>query len=58
LPPEIDPELLADLIYGVKWYRLLFGHAPLDERLTSQLVDLIKRLGERGDESTQSEKGL
>ena len=31
-PAHADLDLLVDIAYGVLWYRLLIGHAPLDER--------------------------
>jgi AcrR family transcriptional regulator len=31
LPAGADLDLLVDVAYGVLWYRLLVGHAPLDE---------------------------
>jgi AcrR family transcriptional regulator len=31
LPADADLDLLVDVAYGVLWYRLLIGHAPLDE---------------------------
>lgn len=38
LPPETDCEVLADLIYGAMWYRLLAQHAPLDEQYAHAIV--------------------
>jgi AcrR family transcriptional regulator len=34
-------ELIADLIYGPYWYRLLVGHAPLDEEFARAQVKLV-----------------
>ncbi len=34
-------ELIADLIYGPYWYRLLVGHAPLDEAFARAQVNLV-----------------
>ena len=44
LPPDSDPGLLADIIYGAKWYRLMSQHAPLDKAFAQQLVDLVMHL--------------
>jgi hypothetical protein len=44
LPPDADPDLLADIIYGAKWYRLLSDHAPLDTAFAQQLVNLVLHL--------------
>lgn len=45
LSADVNPELLADMIYGAKWNRLLFGHASLDARMASQMVKLVSCLG-------------
>jgi AcrR family transcriptional regulator len=41
--PELDPELLIDVVYGVLWYRLLLDHAPLDDEAGRRLADLVLR---------------
>lgn len=42
LSPKADLEMLVDMAYGVLWYRLLVGHAPLDDdaarRLAASLI--------------------
>jgi AcrR family transcriptional regulator len=38
---EADADYAADLIYGVMWYRLLVGHAPIDDTLAEQLVATV-----------------
>lgn len=38
--PEKDIELLMDIIFGAMWYRLLVGHAPIDERFAKELTSL------------------
>jgi AcrR family transcriptional regulator len=38
---EADVDYAADLIYGVMWYRLLVGHAPIDDTLAEQLVATV-----------------
>ncbi|MFD4605080.1 TetR-like C-terminal domain-containing protein [Streptomyces sp. NPDC058464] len=39
----LDPDLLIDVVHGVLWYRLLLGHAPLDEAAGRQPADLVVR---------------
>jgi AcrR family transcriptional regulator len=43
IAPDMDLELLIDVIYGVLWYRLLLDHAPLDEAAGRQLAALVMR---------------
>lgn len=43
LEPGADCELLADLIYGAMWYRLLARHASLDEQYAHDIVDMLFR---------------
>lgn len=33
-----DGELITDVLYGVMWYRLLVGHAPLNDELAHDLI--------------------
>jgi AcrR family transcriptional regulator len=33
---------LVDVVYGAMWYRLIFGHRPLDDKLAAFLSDLVK----------------
>jgi AcrR family transcriptional regulator len=44
LAPDTNLEVLADLIYGAKWYRFLLYPAPLDETFAREIVKLIHRL--------------
>jgi AcrR family transcriptional regulator len=37
-------ELVVDLVWGTMWYRILSGHAPVDERLAEELADAVVRL--------------
>lgn len=37
-------ELLVDLVFGAKWYRLLTGHAAMDTPFADELTDMIVRL--------------
>jgi AcrR family transcriptional regulator len=38
LAPDADLDMLADMAYGVLYYRLLVGHAPLDEEAARSLA--------------------
>jgi len=38
LAADADLDLLVDAAYGVLWYRLLIGHAPLDSRAARDLA--------------------
>ena len=39
--PPIPQPTLIDVVFGTLWYRLLAGHAPADERLATELTQLI-----------------
>jgi len=43
LRPDEDVELLLDVVFGVLWYRMLIGHAPLTRRAADQLAALVLR---------------
>lgn len=43
LPADADIALLTDVVFGVLWYRLLVGHAELDDRTADQLAILLTR---------------
>lgn len=47
LPPEVDPDVLADQVYGAKWYRFLLYPAPLDDSYARTLVNHILCLNKR-----------
>jgi AcrR family transcriptional regulator len=38
LPASPPPGLLADIVFGVIWYRVLAGHRPLDDGLPAELT--------------------
>jgi AcrR family transcriptional regulator len=38
-----DLDMLVDMVYGVLYYRLLIGHAPLDERAAQSLAAELTR---------------
>lgn len=41
--PDIDPELVLDLVYGPILYRLLMQHKALDTKLADRLLDHLLR---------------
>jgi AcrR family transcriptional regulator len=43
-----DLDMLADLAYGVLWYRLLIGHAPLDAGAARDLAAHLIAAGQAG----------
>ncbi|MBJ6763812.1 TetR/AcrR family transcriptional regulator [Myxococcaceae bacterium JPH2] len=45
LAADADLFLLVDMAFGVMWYRLLVGHAPLDRALAHELATLLLRAG-------------
>jgi AcrR family transcriptional regulator len=44
LAPDTNLDVLADLIYGAKWYRFLLYPAPLDDTFAREIAALILRL--------------
>ncbi|HEX4891858.1 MAG TPA: TetR-like C-terminal domain-containing protein, partial [Hyphomicrobiaceae bacterium] len=41
--PDLDVELMLDVIHGAFWYRLLSGTAdPLDDAFADDLVELLR----------------
>ena len=45
LAPDADLDMLADMVYGVLYYRLLVGHAPLDAAAARSLAAELTRSG-------------
>jgi AcrR family transcriptional regulator len=45
LAPDADLDMLADMVYGVLYYRLLVGHAPLDAAAARTLTAELTRSG-------------
>jgi AcrR family transcriptional regulator len=41
LPPGVSPGTVADVVFGVIWYRLLATRQPLDHRLVDELVTVL-----------------
>lgn len=44
----LDIELLLDLLAGPFYFRTLFGHAPVDRRMTRHVVDDVLKIIARG----------
>jgi len=42
--PEQNLEMLIDIVFGTMWYRLLIGHAPIDESFANELTETIIKL--------------
>jgi AcrR family transcriptional regulator len=40
--PDLDLEAAVDVLYGPLYYRLLFGHLPLEEEAIQPLIDLAR----------------
>jgi AcrR family transcriptional regulator len=43
LRPDADPEAAIDVVFGPAMYRLVAGHAPLDEAAADAIVDVAVR---------------
>jgi AcrR family transcriptional regulator len=43
LAPDADLDMLVDMAYGVLYYRLLVGHARLDEKAAGSLAAELTR---------------
>jgi AcrR family transcriptional regulator len=43
LAPDADLDMLVDMAYGVLYYRLLVGHAPLDQEAARSLATALPR---------------
>ncbi len=46
--PDADLDMLVDMAYGVLYYRLLVGHAPLDGEAARSLAAALRRGGGAG----------
>ena len=46
LAADADLDMLVDMAYGVLYYRLLIGHAPLDEKAARSLATELTRSAE------------
>lgn len=56
LPVDFEPELAIDIMSGAIWYRLLLGHAPLDDAYADGIVRVaingILSLGDAAERSS------
>ncbi len=43
LPDGLSPDTVADVVFGVIWYRLLATDRPLDEELADELTTILGR---------------
>ncbi len=43
LRPDVDPEVAIDMVFGPAMYRLVAGHAPLDDAAADAIVDAAIR---------------
>lgn len=50
ISPAADLGVLADLLAGVLYYRLLISNGELDDELATQVVDLVRRGAEPGSD--------
>lgn len=41
IPVAFNSELAVDMLFGAMWYRLLVGHAPLDDDFADELTEMI-----------------
>lgn len=44
ISPNQNLEMLIDIVFGTMWYRLLIGHAPIDESFADELTETIIKL--------------
>jgi hypothetical protein len=45
LPPVPSADLVADVVFGVIWYRVLSRDQPVDDRLPGELVTMLAGSG-------------
>lgn len=43
---EQNRELLVDIVFGAMWYRLLTGHATIDDEFAGELTDAVTTLAQ------------
>ncbi|WP_147821020.1 TetR/AcrR family transcriptional regulator [Salidesulfovibrio onnuriiensis] len=42
--PDQDLDMLTDVVFGVMWYRLLTGHAPMDETFADKVTGMVMKM--------------
>jgi len=42
IPAGLDHDLILDMLFGPLWYRVLFGHAPIDRDFVERLLRQIE----------------
>ncbi|GIH14440.1 TetR/AcrR family transcriptional regulator [Rugosimonospora africana] len=56
LPPGLSPGTVADIVFGVIWYRVLATHQPLDRALVDELVTTLAEPGPRAAKRARQTK--
>ncbi|NDV28729.1 TetR/AcrR family transcriptional regulator [Desulfovibrio sp. JC010] len=41
IPAGRNPDILVDMVFGAMWYRLLVGHAPMDDQFAAELTEVV-----------------
>ncbi|GLY77506.1 TetR/AcrR family transcriptional regulator [Actinoallomurus iriomotensis] len=41
LPPDLTPDTVVDLVFGMLWYRILAAHRPVDQALIDELITVL-----------------
>ena len=41
VPPDTDPDVILDLVFGAAYHRLLQSHLPLNDRFAQAVVDTV-----------------
>lgn len=57
ISPDVDVEILMDVLYAPIYMRLLIGHAPLSSRFMAKLQDYLLPLIESGEQRHRNDEG-